>query len=181
MRVQVDMRPNLYLTGFMGTGKSAVGRLLAESLGLRFIDADSAIEVVAGKRVAEIFAESGETTFRELEQAFVENGHPEQGCVVACGGGLIVQPGMVERLRAKGMIVVLWASPETIYERTRHNTQRPLLQVENPLERIRELLAEREAVYREAGVQVMTDCRTTREVAACIERHYRQYAKQHQG
>src|ERR1035438_5655508 len=88
--------PNLYLAGFMGTGKSALGRRLAELERLRFIDSDEVISHATGKSVAEIFAEEGEAEFRRREREFVEGGHPARGCVVALGGGLVTQPGIIE-------------------------------------------------------------------------------------
>lgn len=156
----------------MGTGKSAVGRALAESLGMRLLDSDQEIEHLAGKSIATIFEQEGEAAFRTLERRFIESGHPAGGCVVSTGGGLVTQPGLSELMRANGLVVVLCASPETVYERTRHHTHRPLLQVEDPLEHIRKLMAERELAYREAGIQVMTDNRNLREIVAHIERLY---------
>lgn len=176
MNTQADTRPNLYLVGFMGTGKSAVGRSVAESLGLRYLDSDHAIEQKAGRTISAIFADEGEPHFRTLERQFVETGHPSHGCVVSCGGGLILQPGILEILKTKGVIVVLTASAETIYERTKNNPNRPLLQVENPLTRIRELLGQRLPIYQRAGIEVMTDNRKLKEVASHVERVYRREA-----
>src|SRR5687768_5670956 len=90
---------NLYLVGFMGTGKSTVGRVLAQRLGMRVLDSDAEIERRAGQSITEIFAARGEAGFRELEREFVESGHPAEGCIVACGGGLVLQEGMIPRLR----------------------------------------------------------------------------------
>ena len=86
---------NLYLVGFMGTGKTTVGRAIAQRLGFQALDSDYEIERLAGKTVAQIFAEEGEVAFRARERAFVDDGHPGHGVVVACGGGLIVPPGML--------------------------------------------------------------------------------------
>src|SRR4051812_7704562 len=85
---------NLYLVGFMGTGKSTVGRQVARQLGFQFLDSDHEIERLQGKPVARIFAEEGEAKFRTLEREFIERGHPADRCIVACGGGLVVPPGM---------------------------------------------------------------------------------------
>ncbi|MGF1450626.1 MAG: shikimate kinase [Opitutales bacterium] len=167
-----NQKPNLYLVGFMGTGKSSVGRLLAPRLGLRFIDSDHAIEEKEGLRVPLIFEEKGEPYFRELERDFIEAGHQRTGCVVACGGGLIVQPGMAERLRELGIVASLFARPETIYERTSRNQNRPLLQVEDPRARITEMLEKREPYYLRAGACFMTDFRPLSEVANHIAAYY---------
>ncbi|MFP4166169.1 MAG: shikimate kinase [Opitutales bacterium] len=177
-RNKKEQQPNLYLVGFMGVGKSAIGRRVARQMQFRFIDSDHWIEREAGKSIPEIFATEGEDAFRERERAFVESGHPEEKCVVACGGGLVVQPGMKERLKEKGVVVSLFASVESIIERTSRNKNRPLLKVENPEARIRELLAERVPVYMEAGVCITTEGRTMDEVVAHVARTYRQCARE---
>ena len=164
---------NLYLVGFMGTGKSTVGRLLARQLGLQFLDSDHEIERKAGKPVSKIFAEDGEAKFRALEREFVEQGHPEHGVIVACGGGLVVAPGMLELLRSRGVVICMHAPIETILARTMHTSHRPLLQVENPEARLRELYAAREEIYRRTGTMVLTDKRPMREIAAHVLRVYR--------
>jgi shikimate kinase len=164
---------NLYLVGFMGTGKSTVGRQAARTLGFRFLDSDHEIERRAGKSVTKIFAEEGEAHFRGLEREFVEQGHPTQGCVVACGGGLVVPPGILELLRQRGIVICLHASIDTIIQRTMHSSHRPLLQVEEPEKRLRELYARREEVYRRSGTLVLTDHRPLREIVAHVLRVYR--------
>ena len=163
----------IYLVGFMGTGKSTVGRILARQLGLHFLDSDHEIERKQGKAVAKIFAEDGEAQFRALERAFVESGHPEHGVIVACGGGLVVAPGMLELLHRRGVVICLHAPIETILQRTMHTTHRPLLQVENPEQRLRDLYAQREEIYRRTGTMVLTDKRPMREIAAHVLRVYR--------
>jgi len=161
----------------MGTGKSALGRKLAEMKNLRFIDSDDVIARGQGKSVTQIFAEQGEAEFRRLEREFVERGHPERGCVVALGGGLVTQPGLIEMLRAKGVLVCLFASPETIHQRTRGNPSRPLLNVADPEARIRELLAERDPHYQRAGTCIMTDGRSLGDLLAHLDRIYRREAR----
>ncbi|QYY36844.1 shikimate kinase [Ruficoccus sp. ZRK36] len=170
-------RPNLYLVGFMGTGKTTVGRALARRLRLKFIDSDHVIEEQAGKPIPQIFAEEGEAHFRALEKAFVESGHPACGCIVACGGGLVTQPGMAEALRERGIVVSLFASPATILKRTSSNSNRPLLNVPDPEGRIRELLAEREPAYLRAGMSIYTDERPMSDVVSHLERFYRREAR----
>ena len=169
-------RPNLYLVGFMGTGKTTVGRALARRLRMEFIDSDQVIEAQAGKPIPQIFADEGEAHFRALERDFVEFGHSSSGCVVACGGGLVTQPGMAEALRAKGVVVCLFASPQTILKRTSSNANRPLLNVPDPEARIRELLAQREPAYLKAGTCIYTDERPLSEVVNHLERFYRRFA-----
>jgi shikimate kinase len=170
------MDTNLYLVGFMGTGKSTVGRLVARQIGFEFIDSDHEIERRQGRPVSKIFAELGEAAFRAMEREFIEQGHPPRRCVVSCGGGLIVPPGMLELLRSRGVVICMHAPIETILQRTMHATHRPLLAVENPEQRLRELYAQRESLYRRAGTMVLTDKRPMREIAAHVLRIYRQEA-----
>ena len=164
---------NLYLVGFMGTGKSAVGRQIARQVGFRFFDSDREIEQTQGKSVTRIFAEEGEAKFREMEREFIEQGHPADRCIVACGGGLIVPPGRLALLHARGAVICLHASIETILERTLRTKHRPLLQVENPEQRIRELFTAREKLYGQAGTMVLTDRRPLREIIGHVLRVYR--------
>jgi shikimate kinase len=167
------MDNNLYLVGFMGTGKSTVGRQAARQLGFEFLDSDHEIERLQGKPVSQIFAEQGEPSFRAMERAFIEQGHPRQRCVVSCGGGLVVPPGMLELLRSRGVIICLHAPIETILQRTMQATHRPLLEVENREQRLRELFAQRESLYRQTGTMVLTDKRPLREIVAHVLRVYR--------
>jgi shikimate kinase len=172
---------NLYLVGFMGSGKSTVGRLAAKQLGFHLLDSDHEIERVQRRTVAQIFAESGEAAFRAMEREFVEHGHPAHGCVVACGGGLIVPPGMLDLLRSRGVVVCLHAPLETILERTSRHTHRPLLEVANREERLRQLYAERDQLYRSAGTVVLTDRRPLREIVAHVLRVYHREARERGG
>jgi shikimate kinase len=167
---------NLYLVGFMGTGKTTVGRAVAVRLGFTFLDSDHEIERTSGKTVARIFAEDGEPAFRRLERQFIESGHPPTGRVVACGGGLVVQPGMLAMLQARGVVVCLHASLETVLSRTSGTNHRPLLAVDDPAERVRSLYAQREPIYRRAGTVILTDGRPLLEVVAHVVRAYRRDA-----
>jgi shikimate kinase len=172
------MDTNLYLVGFMGTGKSTVGRQVARQMGFNFLDSDHEIERAQGRPVSQIFAAEGEAAFRAMERAFIESGHPAQRCVVSCGGGLVVPPGMLELLRSRGVVICMHAPIETILQRTMHATHRPLLQVDNPEQRLRELYAQREELYRRTGTMVLTDKRPLREITAHVLRVYRQEAAQ---
>ena len=107
----------------------------------------------------------------------MEAGHPNEDCVVSCGGGLIAQPGILERIQSKGPIVCLLAAPQTIFDRVNGSEKRPLLNVENPLAKIEELLKEREPIYRKAGTEVLTDGRTIADVAAHVMRIYKSETK----
>lgn len=164
---------NIYLIGFMGVGKSAVGRTLAKTLHMKFVDSDWQIEKEAGMSIAKIFEKHGEPAFRDMERRFIESGHPSTGMVVACGGGLPIQPGMRELLIERGVVICLFAQPETILKRTRDNPKRPLLNVENPRERLNELMVQREPVYMHTGIGISTEGRTISEVVENIIRVYR--------
>lgn len=146
--------PNLYLIGFMGTGKTSVGREVAKRLRMRFIDSDWMIEHEQGRAISDIFAVEGEPYFRSLERRFVVEGHPHTGCVVSCGGGLPLQPGMAEELRSRGVVICLFAPVETILARTAQNDRRPLLQAPDREARVRALIAEREPIYMGMGIGV---------------------------
>ena len=156
----------------MGVGKSALGRRAARELGLRFIDSDHQIEKEQGKKIPEIFADEGELYFRKLERQFIESGHPEMGCIVSCGGGLVVEPGMKELLKLKGVVICLFASAESIIERTSRNKNRPLLNVDDPAAKVRALLKEREPIYMDSGACITTEGRTVPEVVRHMIRTY---------
>jgi shikimate kinase len=161
----------------MGTGKTTIGRAVAQRIGFKCVDSDHEIEKRAGKEITEIFAQDGEAAFRTLERWFVEEGHGADRHVVACGGGLVVEPGMLGLLSKRGVIVCLHASIETILARTdRHRKTRPLLDVTDPDARARELYAARESIYRSAGTVILTDCRPLGDIAAHVVRVWRRDA-----
>jgi shikimate kinase len=156
---------NVALIGFMGTGKSTIGRLIAEELNFKFIDTDRLIELKTGKTISEIFSANGEKVFREFERAVVDELTELKQTVIACGGGLAANEQNLASLKSHAFVICLWASPEKIWERVRHQTRRPLLQDKEPLEKIRTLLAAREPYYRQADALVNTEMRSTKEVA----------------
>jgi shikimate kinase len=164
------MRPihNLALIGFMGTGKSSVGRLAAELLHFTYLDTDQVVEFRAHKSITDIFQQDGEPAFREWERLIVEELTQRKKTVICTGGGLPTQPANLESLKTHSLVVCLWASAETIYERVRDHNHRPLLNSGDPMSRIRELLAAREGFYRQADVLVNTERRSVREVAVQV-------------
>jgi shikimate kinase len=155
---------NLVLTGFMGSGKSSVGRLAAAHLRFRFVDTDTLIEARAGKSISVVFAQEGEAGFRERERQAVADLKNCRRTVIATGGGLVTNPANLDSLREHAMIVCLWASPDTLYERTRYAGHRPLLKNNDPLATIRRLVSEREPFYKRADVLINTEQRSLREV-----------------
>ncbi len=151
------------LVGFMGTGKSRIGWELSRALALHFFDTDKVIEKVAGLTVAQIFEAYGEPTFRAYESETIERCIALNEAVISCGGGTLNNPENRAKLLARGPVVALSASPETILERTKRSP-RVLLQVPDPLGKIRELLEIRKPFYDQAPIQVSTDGRLRREV-----------------
>ena len=164
---------NIALVGFMGTGKSTVGQMVAGMLHFRFRDTDEMIESMAHKRVSEIFAGEGESRFREYERQVVEQLETVDHSVISTGGGLITNQDNLTSLKRHSLVVCLWCSAETILKRVGHQTHRPLLRVENPLETIQNLLQQRAPFYRQADVLLNSEFRTAREVAVHVAQHYR--------
>jgi shikimate kinase len=142
-------KPNIILTGFMATGKTTVGKLLAEQLGYDFVDTDHLIESRAELTVAEIFRVKGEAAFREMEAAIAEELSDREGLVVSTGGRLMLDPANAAALSKRGRVFCLVATPEEILERATKNkhVKRPLLEVKNPMARIAEILHQREEAY----------------------------------
>lgn len=152
----MDKRRNLVLMGFMGTGKSALGRRVAALTGARFLDMDAELERRAGKPVARIFAEEGEAAFRRMEAALAEEWGMREGTVISCGGGAVLREENLRALGANGVLVCLTARPEVIFERTARSRKRPLLAGENPERKIRDLLAARAPHYAKIPIQIDT-------------------------
>lgn len=163
---------NLALIGFMGTGKSCVGRMVAETLHFTFLDTDHVIEARAGKSISQMFEQEGEAAFRDWERRIVQELTRRSKTVIATGGGLPVNNDNLASLKSHALVVCLWASPEAIFERVRDHTHRPLLNEANPLEKIRQLLEVRGPYYRQADVLVSTEFRPLREVAAHIVQQF---------
>ncbi len=139
------------LVGLPGSGKSTVGRHLARRLGLPFQDSDHVIEQRIGCSIRDFFAREGEVAFRDLEQSTLDELMQAPGGVLATGGGAVLRHANRERLRSGGKVIYLRSTPEEAFRRVRHDRNRPLLQVADPLERLRSLHAERDPLYREAA------------------------------
>jgi shikimate kinase len=138
---------NIYLIGLMGAGKTTIGRHLAKALKLPFYDSDKAIEERTGVDIPTIFEFEGEEGFREREQKMIQQLTQMEGIVLATGGGAVLREENRKLLIENGFIVYLQCSVERILERTRKDTQRPLLKTDNPKERIESLFAQREPIY----------------------------------
>lgn len=157
----------LVLIGLPGSGKTTVGRQLARRLERRFVDSDLVIEERLGCSIREFFENEGEQAFRDLEERVLDElSQDPEPCVLSTGGGSVLRPINRERLHARGQVIYLRSLPEDIYRRLRHDTSRPLLQVKDPMARLRELFQSRDALYRETAHFVLDTGRPT--VAALV-------------
>ncbi len=131
-----------------GSGKSTVGRHLARQLGLRFVDSDSEIERRIGMPIKDYFAQQGEDSFRDQEQAVIDELSAQPDILLATGGGAVLRPSNRDALHSRTHVFYLRSTPEELHRRLRHDTHRPLLQVEDPLRRLRDLYRDRDPLYR---------------------------------
>ena len=146
------MKTSIALIGFMGTGKTVVGKALAEKLGKKFIELDALIERKAGKTIPEIFQQDGEIAFRELEIQAASEVSQKRNAVIACGGGVVLNKINIDRLKQESVIVYLTASPEVIMERTSSDrNERPLLETTDKASEVRRLLQFRKPFYERAA------------------------------
>jgi shikimate kinase len=162
----VNTCENIYLVGMMGAGKTTIGRHLARRLKKRFVDCDHEVEARTGVRIPVIFEIEGEEGFRRRESMVLDEMASERGLVLATGGGVVLNPSNRSRLAETGLVVYLCAPPEELYARTQHDRNRPLLQVPDPLGKIRELYAARDPLYREVAHIVFEGGRRTPSVVA---------------
>lgn len=142
-----------------GCGKSTVGRHLARQLGLRFVDSDTVIEERLGMPIRDFFDAYGEERFRAEEQDVIDTLTREPGAVIATGGGAVLRPSNRDALHSRSHVFYLRSTPEELARRLRHDTQRPLLQVADPLRRLRELFRERDPLYRRVAHFVVETAR----------------------
>ena len=148
---------NIILVGFMGTGKSVVGKLLAKKLHIDFVELDKMIETREKMPIKDIFEKKGELYFRQVEKEVVKEAGLRKNIVISAGGGSIVDEDNFKNLKNSGTIICLKASPETIIKRTKDLKTRPLLNVPDPKKQIEELLKKREAYYNKADFNINTD------------------------
>ena len=158
-------RGNLYLTGFMGCGKSTVARGFQALYDRPVLEMDQILSGQEGMSIPEIFRLKGETYFRERETAFLDTMEERSGTVVSCGGGVPLRKENVERMRHTGWIILLQASPEVILERVSRNDSRPLLQGKKTLEDIRALMESRRPAYESAAdIVIDTDGKSVQQI-----------------
>ncbi|MFC1805069.1 shikimate kinase [Candidatus Omnitrophota bacterium] len=151
-----SIRNNIYLVGFMGTGKSCVGRELARQKKMRFLDLDQLIERGEGKPISEIFAQRGEPYFRLLEKLVLRDVTKKKNHVVACGGGIVINEENIKTMKKSGTIICLSATPAAILQRTSAYKHRPLLNVSDPKKKIAQLLKLRAPFYALANRTIDT-------------------------
>ena len=156
---------NIVLTGFMGTGKTEVGKLVAQKLGYKLIDVDSEIVKEQKMEITEIFKECGEPGFRKIESDVIRRLSDMDKVIISAGGGAVLRQENMDNFRKKGVIVCLTASPETILKRTSNDSTRPLLQVDDPMKKIKELLELRKPYYEKADIMIDTEGKTPLQVA----------------
>ena len=157
---------NVTLVGFMGTGKTTIAKMLSEKCGMQYVSTDELVEKREKTTISEIFMNEGEPHFRKLEKDAVRFASGMNNVVIDAGGGAILDPENVQNLKKGGIMVCLFAKPETILERTKNYKHRPLLNVENPIGKIRELLAERKGSYEKADFEIDT---SSMKAASCVE------------
>lgn len=148
---------NIILTGYMGSGKTTIGKKLAKLTGYTFMDTDELIEQQQGRTISEIFAADGEEAFREMETKLLEQMLEEkkERLVISTGGGMPLREENKTLLAGLGVVFYLKLEPETVYNRIKDDTKRPLLQCDNPLARIKEMLAVRGPVYESAAQHII--------------------------
>lgn len=159
---------NIILVGMMGSGKTSIGKLLAEELGFKLIDTDVEVEKKNKMTINEIFKKMGKMGFRYIEEEVVEQLGRSVNRVIATGGGTIMSPKNYNLFRRNGDMVYLKASAEEIYNRVKGDKTRPLLQTSDPLKTIQELIEKRSEIYEKASITVSTDGKTPEEITTEI-------------
>jgi shikimate kinase len=157
----MQMQSNIYLVGFMGTGKTTVAANLMNFMEYQMVDLDQAIEAQQGKTINEIFANDGEDAFRNMETEIIKDYSCQSGFVISCGGGAVLRQENVETMKRSGLVVWLTATPKTIYQRIKTANNRPLLQGHMEISEIAKRMEKRHAAYAEAAnLIVATDDKT---------------------
>jgi len=165
----MDAEKNIVFIGFMGSGKSLVSKELGGSINWEVLSTDSLIEEKEQKPIYQIFAEKGEPYFRQIECEIVQEAAQRKGIIIDCGGGVVLNPENIKALKANGFLVYLYASAEFIYGIVKDQKNRPLLNVENPLEEIKRLLKERKGLYGQADLEVCSENKSIEEISKEVE------------
>ena len=165
--MKLDQNKNIALIGFMGAGKSVAAKRLSGLLKKELISTDQYIEKKEGRPIAQIFAEEGEARFRAMERAAVKEIGQKRNIIIDCGGGIVLNPDNIRDLKKNSIIIYLSASPEMVLKRIKDHKHRPLINVPDPLGKIKELLAQRLPLYEQADLTIDTDNKTN--AAVCDE------------
>lgn len=169
----MDNKKNIVLIGMMGAGKSTIGHLLGEmEIDFSYLDMDKEIEKLAQKHIEEIFAQDGEAHFRQLEYELIQKYSNYHNQIIATGGGIVENVENINLLKKNGVIFYLKASADTLFERVKKTTHRPLLKHPNPKERIKELIKKREPFYKMADFEIDTDKKELIEIVREIIENY---------
>lgn len=147
---------NIVIIGFMGTGKTQTAKALADELSLEYVSVDELIEKKEDRSINDIFREDGEKYFRAVEKEIVKEVSEGENQVIDAGGGVVLDEENMKNLKKSGIVICLWASPKVIHERTKEHGHRPLLNVEDPEGKIRDLLDERKPFYEKADEHIDT-------------------------
>jgi shikimate kinase len=164
----MNNKTNIALVGFMGSGKTSVSKLLAQKLGKKRVSTDDLIEEREERSISDIFRDSGEPYFRDVERQIISEVSAGKDLVIDCGGGVVLDKRNMDALRSSGTIVYIKSSPEFIYECIKEQTHRPLLQVEDPLAKIRELLNKREEFYLQADLVIDGDRKSISDICGAL-------------
>lgn len=169
---QLRTNSNIVLVGFMGTGKTSIGKRLSSQLRMRYVDTDNVIERDSQRWISDIFAQDGEEVFRGLETEAVIKVSKLRNHIISTGGGVVLKEMNITTLKENGVVFCLTATPEEIYRRVGHQTHRPLLQTTDPMETIRSMLDQRESFYSKADFMVDTTERSFTDVISQIKKIY---------
>lgn len=169
------MKSNIVLIGFMGTGKTAVGKRLAGLLNMNFYDTDQEVEAVTGMTISQLYNKYGEVRFVSEENLAVKRLTQKDNCVIATGGGVVLNKDNLILLKEKGVLISLFARPEIIYERVKRRNNRPILNKGDLLENILKLSAEREEIYKCADIRIDTSDMEFSDIIEKILLHLREF------
>lgn len=167
-----DSKKSIALIGFMATGKSTIGPLLAEKYGYFFVDTDKMVEADMGMKISDIFSTLGEDAFRNAEHKALKKALDKEKCIISTGGGMILFEKNRQLLTEKAFVVSLSAQPETIFDRVKGDDTRPLLKCEDPLLQIKQMLAERQQYYDRCDFKISTEDWTAEQ---CCEKIHKAY------
>ncbi len=158
------MAKNIVLTGLMGSGKTTIGKLLAEKLNMNFIDTDELIIKKAKKPIKQIFAEDGEEFFRDMESEIIQEVSLQTNSVISTGGGAVLRDQNIENLKQNGILFHLYAPAEELFKRIKDDTERPLIKTPNPAETLEKIQIAREYYYNKADYKIITSKKTPEEI-----------------